>query len=170
MGRWCTMIGLFVSIGTAYLAMNFASIMDYVQALFGFFIAPLFGTVLLGMLWKRVSRAAGFLGLLAGVLSSVAMFTLMKLDDKWIAVFALSPQAKGLAQDMYQALWSCVTCVVLTVLVTLVTKPKPDQELKGLVYSLTEVAHEEHSSILHRPLFWGVAALAVLAILQIIFW
>ena len=56
MGRWCTIIGLFISIGTAYLVMGFASIMDYVQALFGFFIAPLFGTVLLGMLWKRVTR------------------------------------------------------------------------------------------------------------------
>src|SRR5438067_8137037 len=106
MGRWCTLIGLIVSIGTAYLVMNFASIMDYVQALFGFFIAPLFGTVLLGMLWKRVTRAAGFWGLLAGTLSSVGMFTLMKLDRSWVSVFALSPRAQGLAQDMYQALWS----------------------------------------------------------------
>jgi SSS family solute:Na+ symporter len=170
MGRWCTMIGLIISIGTAYLAMKFASIMDYVQALFGFFIAPLFGTVLLGMLWKRVSRAAGFWGLLAGTVSSVTMFTLMKRDEKWVAVFALSPQAKGLAQDMYQALWSCVTCVVVTVLVTLITKPRPDAELKGLVYSLTEVAHEERASFLQRPLVWGMAALVVLVILQIIFW
>jgi len=170
MGRWCTLIGLFVSIGTAYLAMGFASIMDYVQALFGFFIAPLFGTVLLGMLWKRVSRAAGFWGLLAGTLSSVTMFTLMKLDHRWVRVFALSPHAQGLAQDMYQALWSCVTCVLVTVLVTLVTKPRPDEELKGLVYALTEVAHEEHTSFLHRPLFWGIAALAILLVLQIIFW
>ena len=170
MGRWCTLIGLFVSIGTAYLAMGFASIMDYVQALFGFFIAPLFGTVLLGMLWKRVTRAAGFLGLLAGTLSSVTMFTLMKLDHRWVGVFALSPYAQGLAQDMYQALWSCVTCVVVTVLVTLVTKPRPDEEMKGLVYALTEVAHEEHTSFLHRPLFWGIVALAALVVLQVIFW
>ncbi|HEV2691210.1 MAG TPA: sodium:solute symporter family protein, partial [Bryobacteraceae bacterium] len=70
MGRWCTLIGLIISIGTAYLAMGFASIMDYVQALFSIFIAPLFGTVLLGMLWKRVTAAGGFLGLLAGTGSS----------------------------------------------------------------------------------------------------
>ena len=108
---------LFISIGTAYLVMNFASIMDYVQALFGFFIAPLFGTVLLGMLWKRVSRSAGFL-VLAGTVSSVTMFALMKLDpERWVRIFALSPIAQGLAQDMYQAMWSCVTCVVVTVLV-----------------------------------------------------
>ena len=171
MGRWCTLIGLFVSIGTAYLVMQAASIMDYVQALFGFFIAPLFGTVLLGMLWKRITRMAGFLGLLAGTLSSVTMFVLMKVDpERWVRVFALSPLAAGLAQDMYQALWSCVTCVVVTVLVTMVTKPKPDQELVGLVYSLTPLAKEEHASMFHRPAFWGAVALVALVVLQIIFW
>jgi SSS family solute:Na+ symporter len=170
MGRWCTIIGLIISIGTAYLVMSFASIMDYVQALFGFFIAPLFGTVLLGMLWKRVTPAAGFLGLLAGTASSVTMFALMKLDQRWITVFALSPLAQGLAQDMYQALWSCLVCVVVTILVTAVTKPRPDEELKGLVYSLTEKAREGDIGLLHRPLVWGLVALVVLVVLQIIFW
>jgi solute:Na+ symporter, SSS family len=172
MGRWCTLIGLIISIGTAYLVMGFASIMDYVQALFGFFIAPLFGTVLLGMLWKRVTRWGGFLGLLAGTVSSVTMFLLMQKVDpqKWVPIFARSPLAKGLAQDMYQSLWACVTCVVVTVLVTLVTKPKPDSELVGLVYSLTPLAKEEHASFWHRPLVWGVIALILLVILQIIFW
>lgn len=172
MGRWCTLIGLFISIGTAYLVMGFASIMDYVQALFGFFIAPLFGTVVLGMLWKRVTRWGGFIGLLAGTSASITMFLLMQKVDpqRWVPVFALSPHAKGLAQDMYQSLWSCVTCVVVTVLVTLFTKPKPDEELRGLVYSLTDVAHEEHTSFWHRPVVWGFAALALLVILQIIFW
>jgi solute:Na+ symporter, SSS family len=172
MGRWCTLIGLIISIGTAYLVMGFASIMDYVQALFGFFIAPLFGTVLLGMLWKRVTRWGGFLGLLAGTVSSVTMFLLMQKVDpqKWVPIFARSPLAKGLAQDMYQSLWACVTCVVVTVLVTLVTKPKPDSELVGLVYSLTPLAKEEHASFWHRPLVWGVIALVLLVILQIIFW
>src|SRR5256714_7179629 len=104
MGRWCTLIGLIISIGTAYLVMGFASIMDYVQALFGFFIAPLFGTVLLGMLWKRVTRWGGFLGLLAGTVSSITMFLLMQKVDpqRWVPIFARSPLAKGLAQDMYQ--------------------------------------------------------------------
>jgi len=171
MGRWCTVIGLFISIGAAYLVMNFASIMDYVQALFGFFIAPLFGTVVLGMLFKRVTRAAGFWGLLAGTLSSVTMFLLMKVDpDRWVRVFAMSPLAQGLAQDMYQALWSCVTCIVVTLLVTALTKPKPDSELMGLVYSLTPVAREKETSFLRRPVVWGFAALALLVILQIIFW
>src|SRR5437868_314883 len=170
MGRWCTLIGVFISIGTAYLAMGFASIMDYVQALFSFFIAPLFGTVLLGMMWKRVSKAAGFWGLLAGTLTSIGIFSAMKFDHRWVGVFALSPHAQGLAQDMYQSLWSCTTCVVVTLLVTMVTKPRPDGELKGLVYSLTEVAHEERVGLWQRPVFWGGAALAVLLLLQIVFW
>jgi len=179
MGRWCTLIGVFISIGTAYAAKHFASIMDYVQALFGFFIAPLFGTVLLGMMWKRVSKAAGFWGLLTGTVSSVTLFLLMQgkfpflnpeSRGRWIGLFALSPHAQGLAQDMYQSLWSCVTCVVVTVLVTMVTEPRPDSELHGLVYSLTEKAKEEHTSVLHRAAFWGVVSLLVLAFLQIIFW
>ena len=171
MGRWCTLIGLFISIGTAYIVMHFASIMDYVQALFGMFVAPLFGTVLLGMLWKRVTRWAGFLGLLAGVATSITIFCLNKLDPaRWVHIFALDPRASGLAQDMYQALWACLTCVVVTVLVTLVTMPKPDAELTGLVYSLTDVPKETHASIFHRPAFWGALAMVVFVILQIIFW
>jgi solute:Na+ symporter, SSS family len=131
------------------------------------------------MMWKRVTKAAGFCGLLAGTVSSVTTFLLMQgkfplvpaqSSERWISLFALSPEAKGLAQDMYQSLWSCVTCVVVTVLVTMVTKPRPDAELHGLVYSLTEKAKEEHASLLHRPAFWGVVSLVVLAILQIIFW
>src|SRR5215467_4280711 len=130
------------------------------------------------MLWKRVTKAAGFWGLLAGTVTSVSAFLLMQgkfpfvdatTKTNWIGLFAFSPQAKGLAQDMYQSLWSCVTCVVVTVLVTLVTKPKPDSELTGLVYSLTERAQEQHTSLFHRPLFWGLAAMALLIVLQIIF-
>lgn len=170
MGRWCTIIGLIVSIGTAYLVTKNKSMMDYVQALFGFFIAPLFGTVVIGMLWKRVTRAAGFWGLLAGVLSSVAIFTMMKLDSHWVGVFAFSPLAQPLAQAMWQALWSTSLGVAVTVLVTLVTQPKPDAELTGLVYSLTNVPREEHASLFHKPGFWAVVALLIFAVLQVIFW
>jgi len=170
MGRWCTIIGLLISIGTAYLVTRNKSMMDYVQALFGFFIAPLFGTVLLGMMWKRLTRMGGFLGLLAGVLSSVIIFTLMKLDDSWVRVFTFSPLAQPLAQAMWQALWACSICVVVTVLVSMVTKPIPDASLRGLVYSLTDVAHEVNTNFWHRPLVWGSIALVIFAILHVIFW
>src|SRR5438445_2118678 len=170
MGRWCTIIGLFISIGTAYLVMGFASIMDYVQALFSFFIAPLFGTVLLGMLWKRVTKAAGFWGLLAGTLTAIGIFLSMKIDHNLVAVFALSPMAKGLAQDMYQALWSCSVCVLVTVFVSLVTTPKPVAELTGLVYGVTPIPKEENVPLLHKPIFWAGVALVLFVILQTIFW
>ncbi len=124
MGRWCTIIGLAISIGTAYLAMGFASIMDYVQALFSFFIAPLFGTVLLGMLWKRATAPGAFWGLLAGVGSSIAMFFLVKLHPDMLAIIAMSKDAKALAEDMYRALWSCLLNVIVTVIVSLATVPQ----------------------------------------------
>ena len=170
MGRWCTIIGLIVSIGTAYLVQYNKSMMDYVQALFGFFIAPLFGTVVLGMLWKRVTRMAGFWGLLAGVVTSVSIFLLMKFDEKWVSVFALSPLAQPLAQAMWQALWACLTCVAVTALVSVVTQPRSDDELRGLVYALTDMPREEHASIFHRPAFWGALAMILFVILLIIFW
>src|SRR5712675_167938 len=170
MGRWCTIIGLFISIGTAYLAMGFASIMDYVQALFSFFIAPLFGTVLLGMLWKRATPLGGFLGLLAGTVASIGMFLAVKMNPAMLAIIALSPDAKALAEDMYRALWSCSVCVLVTVLVSLVSKPKPVAELRGLVYSLTEKAVEGHVGLFHKPIFWAGVALVLFVILQVVFW
>jgi SSS family solute:Na+ symporter len=170
MGRWCTLIGLFISIATAYVAMGFASIMDYVQALFSFFIAPLFGTVLIGMLWKRATPAAGFWGLLAGVSSSVAMFFWVKVDPSALAIIALSNNAKALAEDMYRALWSCLINVVVTVLVSLATKPKPEQELEGLVMGVTQIPKEVGVPLLAKPAFWAVVAVIAFLILQWIFW
>ncbi len=170
MGRWCTLLGVGVSIGTAYLVMHAQSIMDYVQALFSFFIAPLFGTVLLGMLWKRATPAGGFWGLFAGTLSSIGMYTWAKLDPAAVKYVALSSQAQDQAQNMFRALWCWLICVLVTVLVSLVTKPKPDAELTGLVYGLTPIPRAENVSLLHRPLFWGAVVAAVFLILQVIFW
>src|ERR1700736_5205574 len=170
MGRWTTVIGVLISVGTAYLVMQFASIMDYVQALFSFFIAPLFGTVILGMLWKRATGPGGFWGLLAGTLSSVGMYVWVKVDPGAVKYVALSSQAQDQAQNMFRALWCWLICVLVTVVVSLVTKPKTDAELADLVYGLTPIPHEEKVSILHRPVFWAVIVGAVFVVLQIIFW
>src|ERR1700674_4226399 len=170
MGRWCTVLGVLISVGTAYLVMSFASIMDYVQALFSFFIAPLYGTVLLGMLWKRATPAGGFWGLLAGTVSSVGMWTWVKLDPSALRYVALSPHAKGLAQDMYQALWSFVVCVTVTVVVSLATKPMPDGQLTGLVYGLTKVPSVGDVPLYQKPLFWAAVVTVIFFILNIIFW
>ena len=170
MGRGSTILGVLISIGTAYLVMQFASIMDYVQALFSFFIAPLFGTVLLGMLFKRVTPAAGFWGLLAGTASSIGMWALVKLDHHMLAHIALSSHAKDMAENMYRALWSWTICVVVTVVVSALTRPKPVEQLTGLVYGCTELPSEGHLPLWKRPIFWAVISAALFLILQRIFW
>jgi solute:Na+ symporter, SSS family len=170
MGRWTTVVGVLISVGTAYLVMQFASIMDYVQALFSFFIAPLFGTVVLGMLWKRATAAGGFWGLLCGTLGSISMWTWVKVEPSALRYVALSPHAKGLAQDMYQALWSFITCVVVTVLVSLASKPMPETELHGLVYGLTDVPAVGDLPLYQKPLFWAAVVAVVFVGLNIIFW
>jgi SSS family solute:Na+ symporter len=170
MGRWCTILGVLVSIGTAYLVMQFKSIMDYVQALFSFFIAPLFGTVLLGMLWKRTTAAGGFWGLLAGTLSSIAMFAWVKVDKSALAYIALSRGAKDMAENMYRGLWSWLICVAVTVIVSLLTRPKEEQQLEGLVYGLTKVPGEGHLPLWKRPIFWAAAIAAVFVVLNMAFW
>jgi SSS family solute:Na+ symporter len=170
MGRWTTIVGVLISVGTAYLVMQFASIMDYVQALFSFFIAPLFGTVILGMLWKRATGPAGFWGLLCGTLSSISMWAWVKIDPSALRYVALSPNAKALAQDMYQALWSFLVCVTVTVVVSFVTKPKSAAELTGLVYGLTEVPSVGDLPLYKKPIFWAAVVLVLCVIVNIVLW
>jgi solute:Na+ symporter, SSS family len=170
MGRWTTVIGVLISVGTAYLVMQFASIMDYVQALFSFFIAPLFGTVILGMLWKRATGPAGFWGLLCGTLSSISMWAWVKVDPSALRYVAFSPNAKALAQDMYQALWSFLVCVTVTVVVSFATKPKSAAELTGLVYGLTEVPSVGDLPLYKKPIFWAAVVIVVLVILNVLLW
>lgn len=169
-GRWWTILGVMISIGTAYLVMQFKSIMDYVQALFSFFVAPMLGTVLLGMFWKRTSPAGGFWGLLIGTLTSVGLWAWVKIVPSALAIVALSPDAKPLAQDMFQALWSFLATVVVTVLVSLATRPKPESELVGLVRGCTEIPTEHGLPWHKKPVFWGVIVFIVFIILNLIFW
>src|SRR3954462_530423 len=170
MGRWCTVVGVLISVGTAYFVMQLASIMDYVQAIFSFFIAPLFGTVVLGMLWKRATRPAGFWGLLAGTLTSIGMWSWVKADPTALRYVALSPHARPMAQDMYQALWSWIVCVVVTIVVSYLTTPTPDSELVGLVYGVTVIPQETNVPWYLRPVFWATVVAVVFVVLNIIFW
>jgi SSS family solute:Na+ symporter len=170
MGKICTVLGVLVSIGTAYLVMQFSSIMDYVQALFSFFIAPLFGTVILGMLWKRATPQGGFWGLLSGTLSSIAMWAWVTKVPSALGIIALSSQAKPMAENMYRALWSWIICVGVTIVVSLVTKPKPDEELTGLVYGATDIPSEGHLLWFEKPIFWAAVVAIALVIVNIIFW
>ncbi|MGC4055890.1 MAG: sodium:solute symporter family protein [Paludibaculum sp.] len=169
-GRWCTAIGLAVSIGAAYLVMQFASIMDYVQALFGFFIIPLFGTVILGMLWKRATPAGGFWGLLAGTVSSIVLWLIVKMNPAMLAVLALSHDAQPMAENLYRFIWSWLVCVIVTVLVSLATKPKPDAELQGLVYGLAEMPGEDGIPFYRRSIFACLVVAVFFLALNLIFW
>ena len=175
MGRWSTVIGMLVSIGAAYLVMNAAGIMDYVQALFSFFIAPLFGTVVLGMLWKRATHWGGFLGLLAGTIASIGMWvytTFGTAEHKAYALsrVALSVNAKPMAENLYRALWSWIICVVVTVVVSLMTKPVPAEQLSGLVYGVTPIPDDGSKTIWEKPIFWAIVVIVVFFILNLIFW
>ncbi|WP_263365421.1 sodium:solute symporter family protein [Edaphobacter bradus] len=170
MGRLSTVIGMLVSIATAYLVMNAASIMDYVQALFSFFIAPLFGTVVLGMLWKRATHAGGFWGLLAGTASSIGMWGWVQSDPGALRYIALSPNAQSMAENLYRALWSWIICVVVTVTVSVMTKPVPQEQLSGLVYGVTPIPHDGSKTLWEKPIFWACVVIVVFFILNLMFW
>jgi SSS family solute:Na+ symporter len=169
-GRWSTILGVLISIGTAYITMQFLSIMDYVQGLFSIFIAPLFGTVILGMMWKRTTKKGGFWGLLVGTVSAASMFIWYKMSPAAVRYLALSKDAKPLAADIYLALWSWLICVIVTVVVSLFTQPQPEKELTGLVYGATEIPKEEGVSLLRKPAFWAAVVGIVFVVLNIIFW
>jgi len=170
MGRWCALLGVFVSIGTAYLVMNFSSIIVYAQVIFVFFIVPMFGTVILGMLWKRTTPAAGFWGLLAGILTSFGLWAWVRIDPSALRHVAFSEHAKDMAENVYRAMWSLIANVVVTVAVSLATEPKPEHELKGLVYGLTELAPEGHFSFFRRPITWAAAVAIGFVMLNVLFW
>jgi Na+/proline symporter len=74
MGRWCSVLGVFISIATAYSLFFFSNILEFLQVLIFFFICPLFGLVLLGMLWKRATPTAGFVGFLVSIIFSMSMW------------------------------------------------------------------------------------------------
>ncbi len=170
MGRWCTLVGVLVSVGTAYLVQHAASIMDYVQQLFSFFIAPLFGTVILGMLWKRATRQGGFWGLLAGTATSISLWLWVQHDHSALRYVAFSPDAKDMAENIYRAMWAWVVCVIVTVVVSYATKARPVAELEGLVYGVSPLPKEHDDHWWQKPIIWASAVGIVFIALNIIFW
>jgi SSS family solute:Na+ symporter len=170
MGRWCSLLGVIVSIGTAYMVMNFSSIIVFAQVVFVFFIVPMFGTVVLGMMWKRTTPSAGFWGLLAGILVSFLLWLWVKLDPSALRHVEFSSNAKDMAENVYRAMWSLIANVAVTVVVTLFTKPKSDEELQGLVYGLTKLPSMGQLPIFKRPVVWAGAVAIAFVVLNILFW
>jgi SSS family solute:Na+ symporter len=169
-GRIVTIVGVVISIGAAYMVMNAAGIMDYVQALFSFFISPLLGVVLLGMFWKRATKAGGFWGLLIGTLTSIVLFLWVHFYPSALKYVALSPDAKDMAENMYRALWSVSTSVGVNVIVSLFTKPRPIAELAGVVYGATPLPTEEPVPFYKNEWFWTAIAIVIFLALNIYFW
>jgi SSS family solute:Na+ symporter len=169
-GRWATILGVIVSIGTAYLVMNANGIMDYVQALFSFFIAPLLGAVLMGMFWKRATRAAGFWGLLIGTVTSIGLWAWVYIDPSALRYVALSTDAKTMAENMYRALWSFMVTAIVIFVVSMFGKPRPLAELDGIVYGATKLPEEEPVPFYKNEWFWTVLAIVGFLALNIYFW
>ncbi len=301
MGRWCSILGVLISIGTAYALFYFSNILEFLQVLVFFFIVPLFGTVILGMLWKRATPAGGFWGFLAAILFSMSMwvfvhtfpegsqplptavvgngavvsvvkgpvpggeditqvivesgelkttnvdipletgktqtaagrnlvppagltlaggqgeggkkllrvlvpdavyanteehtkfgvegvslvlkpgvaiqaahiskkFDAASLNPAHTKYVARSDKAKGMAVNMYSGFWSLVVCMTVTILVSLFTKPKPEAELKDLVFGLTKIPTEEVGPWYSSPKLWAGVVFVVLVAINIIFW
>jgi SSS family solute:Na+ symporter len=169
-GRWATILGVIVSIGTAYLVMNAHGIMDYVQALFSFFIAPLLGAVLMGMFWKRATRAGGFWGLLVGTLTSIGLWAWVYVDPSALRYVALSTDAKTMAENMFRGLWSVLVTFLVIFVVSLFGTPRPVAELDGLVYGATKLPDEEPVPFYKNEWFWTVIAIVGFIGLNIYFW
>ena len=303
MGRWASLLGVIISIGTAYMLFYFSNILEFLQVLVFFFIVPLFGVVILGMLWKRCSPAGGFWGFLIAILLSVSMWVyvhtfpdgdrpnpkvilgagaVVSLEDglksnggkitkvvvesgtvettnvpislhagkeplstgklviagsdvslpatittkhgELIPVRVLAPEvtlaeskepakfgedglavvlkpgvtvtaidvtkyfnpaafnkqhqryiarsekAQPMAVNMYSSIWTLVACLLVTIIVSLVTKPKPDAELKDLVMGLTAMPNEGPCPWYQRPMLWAAVVLLALAAVNIVFW
>ncbi|MFL5693985.1 MAG: sodium:solute symporter family protein [Ktedonobacteraceae bacterium] len=163
MGRVITVVGILLSVGAAYLAQGFNSIMDYVQVLFSVVNAPLLATFLLGMFWRRTTPWGGFWGLIIGTVSSLFLW----IGEQFLHLFSFG-SSEG--SSMWRALIAFVICFVVTIAVSLFTQPKPDVELKGLVYSLTPKAEAVKTVWYKKPLVLAAAALIILIVLNIIFW
>ncbi|HNW60594.1 MAG TPA: sodium:solute symporter family protein [bacterium] len=177
MGRITTLVGILLSIGTAYLAMQFNTIMDYIQAIFSWVNAPLFATMLLGMFWKRTSATGAFWGLILGMVTSFTIFLGFKLGFLPPALvhmitFSQAPihEISDMSRNLSQAAWAWSVCAIATVLLSLVTKPKPESELVGLVKGFTKVEHEGHMAWYSQPKYIAIIAVVVFAALNIYFW
>jgi len=175
MGRMSTVFGIAISVAAAYVATRFNNIMDMLQLVFAFVNAPLFATFLLGMFWKRATGHGAFLGLLSGTIAAaihhgltLPLHATPGVKGGWFGAEHIYPSE--MAQNFWTAIFAWSTCFVVTILVSLITKPREDKELAGLVYSLTERPKEEHLPWFKRPQILGAIVLLMTLMLNIIFW
>ncbi|OGD13203.1 MAG: Na+/galactose cotransporter, partial [Candidatus Aminicenantes bacterium RBG_16_63_14] len=161
MGKYATVFGVAISVGTAYIVQSFPNLMDYMQLIFSFFNAPLFATFLLGMFWKGATGWGGFFGLLVGIFVAAGHYLLYKLG--------VVHYASDMAANFYQAWWAWLADFVVTIGVSLFTAKRDPKELAGLVFGLTPKP-KAAARWLARPAVWGTLAIVIAIVLNIIFW
>lgn len=169
-GKFTTIAGILLSIITAYVARGFNSIMDLLQLVFSFVNAPLFATFFLGMFWKRTTSHGAFWGLLSGTAAAALTYELTTAEGKGGGIANLHTFFSGTSQAFNIAGISFVVCFIITVLISIFTKPKEDKELVGLVYSLTPRQRDINRVWYKNPLWLGVLVIAITLILNIIFY
>jgi solute:Na+ symporter, SSS family len=176
-GRWTTVFGILASMGAAYFVAAFNNIMDVLQLVFAFVNAPLFATFLLGMFWRRTSGHGAFWGLIAGTVAAAVHQGLTipvgaaagLTQGGWMAVVHTYPSI--MAQNFWTAIFAWTVCMLATIFISLATAPnKTDDQLRGLVYSLTEKIREHDTPWYLRPAILGGVVLAGAAVLNLIFW
>jgi hypothetical protein len=160
-GRLATVAATVIAMFTALIAQNFGNVMDYLQTLFGFFNAPLFATFILGMFWKRMTPTAGWVGLVCGTLSAVFFWSLSLGDDPVVSL-----PGQGVA--FIAASIAFVTDVVVSILISLITTPKPDKELVGFVRSVTPKDQLVDASETSLPWFRRTVPLGLLCLAMVI--
>lgn len=168
-GKVVTVAGILLSIVTAYIAKSFNNINDFLQLVFSFVNGPLFATFLLGMFWKRTTSNGAFFGLLAGTIAAAVTHGLTLAEGKGGWIYPLYEIQSGMGQAFIVASFSWIVNFVTTIVVSLFTKPKPDSELVGLVYSLTEKPSYHQGKWYLRVVPLGLILIAVTIILNIIF-
>jgi SSS family solute:Na+ symporter len=172
MGQGITVVGVLLSIACAYFAKRYDNAMDVIQLVFSFVNAPVFATFVLAMFWKRATGTGAFLGLLGGITTSTLVHGLTIAEGKggWLGT-ALYTFPSSMAQNFWLAICAFVVCFVLTLGISLATKrTKSDEELKGLVYSLTPKLKDDEQHFLLRPAVLGTILIIGCIILNIIFW
>jgi solute:Na+ symporter, SSS family len=163
-GRYATIGAIVVAMGTALIASTYDNLMNYVQALFSIFNAPLFATFIIGMFWKRMTPWAGFWGLVAG--TAAAAITWIGYKAGWFSF------GSDLDESMWGAGLAFVADAIVTVIVTLVTTPKPVGELQGLVYGMANIDEFEARRVhawWESPKLLGFTALGLATVLTIVF-
>ena len=168
--RWTTVAGVALSIAAAYLAQRYNNIMDVLQLVFSFVNAPLFATFLLGTFWKRTTGHGAFAGLLSGTGAAAFVHGLTVAEGKggWIATVHQFPST--MAQNLWMAIFAWATCFVVTLLVSLSTRPRPVDELRGLVYSLTPRVADSQEPWHRRPAILALIVGTFVVVLNLIYW